>query len=231
MAAQLSPASTHLCSLQVYLTLAALVLVAASGVAVQSILHIPPLVCMVRPDDFHAADASESQRLRQLLCPADWLCSMLILSGVHAAQPQEDDKKVCTSQPVSWCSLSSVTAKKEWARRLSQTCTDQAERLMSGSAKACLISCTISWCMPCHVAFQHLLCMCCCRYALAAGTALFQGAAAAPLVQMALALHPGVLVTAFLGTAAVFACFSAAALVSRRRSYLYLTGGCLLPAR
>ena len=43
---------------------------------------------------------------------------------------------------------------------------------------------------------------------------------------MALALHPGVLVTAFLGTAAVFACFSAAALVSRRRSYLYLTGGC-----
>ncbi len=52
MAAQLSPASTHLCSLQVYLTLAALVLVAASGVAVQSILHIPPLVCMVRPDVF-----------------------------------------------------------------------------------------------------------------------------------------------------------------------------------
>lgn len=97
--------------------------------------------------------------------------------------------------------------------------------------QACFYSCTISWCTPCHVACQNLLCMCCCRYALAAGTALFQGAAAAPLVQMALALHPGVLVTAFLGTAAVFACFSAAALVSRRRSYLYLTGGCLLPAR
>eukprot|EP00891_Asterochloris_glomerata_P003251 jgi/Astpho2/3251/fgenesh1_pg.00052_%23_53_t len=116
---------------QVYLTLAALVLVAASGVAVQSILHIEPLVCMI---GFAA-------------------CSYFLAST--PPNPKKMTKKV---------------------------------------------------------------------YALAAGTALFQGAAAAPLVQMALALHPGVLVTAFLGTAAVFACFSAAALVSRRRSYLYLTG-------
>lgn len=62
------------------------------------------------------------------------------------------------------------------------------------------------------------------RYGLLAGCALFQGAALAPLVKIVLATHPGILVTAFVGTSVVFACFSAAALLSRRRSWLYLGG-------
>ncbi len=38
-----------------------------------------------------------------------------------------------------------------------------------------------------------------------------------PLVNLALHVSPGVVLTAFLATAAVFACFSGAALVARRR--------------
>lgn len=41
---------------------------------------------------------------------------------------------------------------------------------------------------------------------------------------MALMVHPGVLFTGFMATAAIFACFSGAALLSRRRSWLYLGG-------
>lgn len=63
------------------------------------------------------------------------------------------------------------------------------------------------------------------RYGLLAGCALFQGATLGPLVKVVLATHPGILVTAFLGTSIIFACFSAAALLSRRRSWLYLGGG------
>ncbi|DBA96179.1 TPA: Bax inhibitor 1, variant 2 [Trebouxia sp. C0004] len=62
------------------------------------------------------------------------------------------------------------------------------------------------------------------RYGLLAGCALFQGATLGPLVKIVLATHPGILVTAFLGTSTIFACFSAAALLSRRRSWLYLGG-------
>ena len=40
----------------------------------------------------------------------------------------------------------------------------------------------------------------------------------------ALTLHPEVLLTALAGASAVFACFSAAALLSPRRSYLFLGG-------
>ena len=57
------------------------------------------------------------------------------------------------------------------------------------------------------------------RYGLLAGCALFQGATLGPLVKIVLATHPGILVTAFLGTSVIFACFSAAALLSRRRRY------------
>ncbi|PSC72482.1 Bax inhibitor 1 [Micractinium conductrix] len=62
------------------------------------------------------------------------------------------------------------------------------------------------------------------RRKLFGGAALSQGLLLAPLVRTALALHPGVLFTAFAGTAGVFACFSAAALLSPRRQYLYLGG-------
>lgn len=62
------------------------------------------------------------------------------------------------------------------------------------------------------------------RRKLFAGAAISQGLLVAPLVRVALAVHPGVLFTAFGATACVFACFSAAALLSPRRSYLYLGG-------
>eukprot|EP00887_Chlorella_sp_A99_P000028 scaffold16.g28.t1 len=62
------------------------------------------------------------------------------------------------------------------------------------------------------------------RQCLLGGVALSQGAAIGPLVNLAAAVAPGVLLSAFLGTAAVFACFSAAALASPRRQFLYLGG-------
>jgi FtsH-binding integral membrane protein len=62
------------------------------------------------------------------------------------------------------------------------------------------------------------------RYALLAGAAYSQGLTMGPLVAAALGVHPAMLLTAFLTTSAVFACFSGAALLSRRRSWLYLSG-------
>lgn len=62
------------------------------------------------------------------------------------------------------------------------------------------------------------------RRTLFGAAALSQGLLLAPLVRASLALHPGVLFTAFAGTAGVFACFSAAALLSPRRQYLFLGG-------
>lgn len=62
------------------------------------------------------------------------------------------------------------------------------------------------------------------RYGLLGGAAFSQGLTVGPLVGAALHVNSGILVTAFLATAAVFACFSAAAVVSRRRSWLYLGG-------
>lgn len=41
---------------------------------------------------------------------------------------------------------------------------------------------------------------------------------------LAAAVSPGLVLSAFLGTAAVFACFSLASLLSPRRSFLYLGG-------
>ncbi|KAL4419143.1 hypothetical protein ABPG77_002656 [Micractinium sp. CCAP 211/92] len=62
------------------------------------------------------------------------------------------------------------------------------------------------------------------RRALFGAAALSQGLLLAPIVRASLALHPGVLFIAFAGTAGVFACFSAAALLSPRRQYLFLGG-------
>ncbi len=63
-----------------------------------------------------------------------------------------------------------------------------------------------------------------CRYALLAGAAFSQGATIGPLVGATLQLHPALLLTAFMATSAVFACFSGAAMLSRRRSWLYMGG-------
>jgi len=45
-----------------------------------------------------------------------------------------------------------------------------------------------------------------------------------PLVEQSLFLDPSIVVTAFLGATAIFACFTAAALFSKKRSLLYLGG-------
>lgn len=61
--------------------------------------------------------------------------------------------------------------------------------------------------------YFHVLC----RHALLGGSAFFQGATLGPLISLGLATHPGLLAVAFLGSSAVFACFSLAALLSQRR--------------
>lgn len=62
------------------------------------------------------------------------------------------------------------------------------------------------------------------RYALLAGAAFCQGVVLGPLVVAVASQYAGMVVTALLGTSAVFACFSAAAVITPRRSYLYLGG-------
>eukprot|EP00906_Rhabdomonas_costata_P006758 RCo009804 len=62
------------------------------------------------------------------------------------------------------------------------------------------------------------------RLAILAGVAIFKGATIAPLVDIALAVDPSLVLVAFVGTAAIFGCFSVAAISAKRRSYLFLGG-------
>ncbi|KAJ1415020.1 Bax inhibitor 1-related [Sesbania bispinosa] len=62
------------------------------------------------------------------------------------------------------------------------------------------------------------------RVSLLMASALFQGASIGPLIDLALVIDPSLIFSAFVGTSLAFACFSAAALVARRREYLYLGG-------
>ena len=62
------------------------------------------------------------------------------------------------------------------------------------------------------------------RYLLLGGAAFSQGATLGPLVGAVLAINPVLLLTAFAGTAAVFTCFSVSAMLSQRRTWLYLGG-------
>ncbi|KAG2488644.1 hypothetical protein HYH03_012812 [Edaphochlamys debaryana] len=62
------------------------------------------------------------------------------------------------------------------------------------------------------------------RYALLAGFAFCQGAGLGRLVGLAVQLNPGLLLTAFMGTAAIFVSFTLASLLSARRSFLFLGG-------
>ena len=55
-------------------------------------------------------------------------------------------------------------------------------------------------------------------------SAVFEGASVGPLIDLAIQIDPSVLVAAFVGTAIAFACFSGAAMLARRREYLYLGG-------
>jgi FtsH-binding integral membrane protein len=62
------------------------------------------------------------------------------------------------------------------------------------------------------------------RVALLMMAALFEGASIGPLIDLAIEIDPSILVSAFVGTAVAFGCFSAAAMLAKRREYLYLGG-------
>ncbi|CAJ1943258.1 unnamed protein product [Sphenostylis stenocarpa] len=62
------------------------------------------------------------------------------------------------------------------------------------------------------------------RLSLLMASALFQGASIGPLIELAIAIDPSLIFSAFVATSLAFGCFSAAALVARRREYLYLGG-------
>jgi len=53
---------------------------------------------------------------------------------------------------------------------------------------------------------------------------LFKGMSLGPLMEHTLHVDPSILVTAFLATTTIFACFTLSALFAKRRSYLYLGG-------
>jgi FtsH-binding integral membrane protein len=62
------------------------------------------------------------------------------------------------------------------------------------------------------------------RYALLGAFAFGQGLSVGPLVEAALAISPAIVMTAALATSAIFASFTLSALVTKRRSYLFLGG-------
>ncbi|GAV67598.1 Bax1-I domain-containing protein [Cephalotus follicularis] len=62
------------------------------------------------------------------------------------------------------------------------------------------------------------------RVNLLMASALFEGASVGPLIDLAIEVDPRILISAFVGTAVAFACFSGAAIVAKRREYLYLGG-------
>ncbi|KAK7309076.1 hypothetical protein RJT34_05525 [Clitoria ternatea] len=62
------------------------------------------------------------------------------------------------------------------------------------------------------------------RVTLLMSSSLFQGASIGPLIDLAIQIDPSLIISAFVATSLAFACFSGAALVARRREYLYLGG-------
>lgn len=62
------------------------------------------------------------------------------------------------------------------------------------------------------------------RLAILAGFAFLTGLGLGPLIDHVIAINPSIIVTAFLGTSIIFACFTLSALYAQRRSYLFLGG-------
>lgn len=60
------------------------------------------------------------------------------------------------------------------------------------------------------------------RVGLLMGAALLEGASVGPLIDLAIQVDPSILVSAFVGCGIAFGCFSMAAMLARRREYLYL---------
>jgi len=62
------------------------------------------------------------------------------------------------------------------------------------------------------------------RLSILMGFCFLEGLSIGPLLLATLEIDPSIISTAFFGTVCVFACFSASALLSERRSYLFLGG-------
>ena len=62
------------------------------------------------------------------------------------------------------------------------------------------------------------------RLAIFHAAALLMGSNMGPLISSVAMFRPDIVVTAVMGTCMVFACFSAAALLAKRRHFLYLGG-------
>ncbi|KAM9444019.1 putative Bax inhibitor 1 [Clarias gariepinus] len=65
------------------------------------------------------------------------------------------------------------------------------------------------------------------RLAILSAFALLTGLGLGPVMDFVIKINPSIIVTAFLGTSAIFVCFTLSALYAQRRSYLFL-GGTLL---
>ncbi|UJR23253.1 hypothetical protein I4U23_026273 [Adineta vaga] len=61
-------------------------------------------------------------------------------------------------------------------------------------------------------------------FALMSATALFTGIYLSPLISLAIHVDPQIVMTAFLITTVIFVCFSLSALLTTKRTYLYLGG-------
>ena len=62
------------------------------------------------------------------------------------------------------------------------------------------------------------------RTSMLCGFGFLKGATIGPLINMLMFIDPAIIMTAFLGTVTVFACFTLSALIAKRSSYLYLGG-------
>ncbi|KAH7298634.1 hypothetical protein KP509_25G052200 [Ceratopteris richardii] len=62
------------------------------------------------------------------------------------------------------------------------------------------------------------------RLKLLLSAAFLHGASVGPLIELVLQIDSGILVTAFVGAALIFGCFSGAAILARNREFLYLGG-------
>ncbi|KAL5099042.1 hypothetical protein RYX36_003369 [Vicia faba] len=62
------------------------------------------------------------------------------------------------------------------------------------------------------------------RLGLLMAAAMFQGASIGPLIDLAIQVDSSLIFSSFVATALAFGCFSGAALVAKRREYLYLGG-------
>jgi len=62
------------------------------------------------------------------------------------------------------------------------------------------------------------------RYGVLGAFSICQGSSIAPLMAMATMIDPSIVTTAVLCTSAIFACFSISALITPRRTYMFLGG-------